>query len=648
MDILIGERFVLGALKNINPSTILFQSKNIVVSSENEPKVREKNHSGGQLIIWGQIYAIINGNGGIEKLRNNKDLGKRLLKLFDNLPLENAICQIEGRFLGLVINDENSLIVFGDSLNRMDLFYYKSDHGLIASSSLEAIMQHKVNLNTYHQASLAHLLSVYGNSAPKKHTIYEGIKRLGVGERLEFTGERIENKTIPFAPTSVGNYDDNHLNMHSEYMHSAIDIRSSDENNWVFLSSGWDSSSILALLVKQKTKSKVKALTVRVRYSEKTGVCNQFEIDRAQEIADYFSVPLNIFDLDYTREEYLEYWNAIRLSLRSNHLYALNCYNYMQYAKFVKQNGSSKDAVFNGDISDGAYNLGFSQFATVREHPDLNFREYSDKMASYLFGPTFFSRLLKRTFNNDFVYDALRSRMKGVVFDDPSKMDQTTLKVRYLESFFLSARRFPFVSLDNSKLLTKDGIESYRAMMYDSYFKDIANILSPENIYACILQLYNSFHWQGGTVKGRTHASDHYQVDVSMPFWDSRIQSFLSAMPESWGRGLDLNPTKYPLKWMLKNKVDYPLHLQVGPHSYLYDIDPSWSADADILYGSAGKPYFKELIEDYKYEEIMSESHFNLQYLRKLTDDYCKDKVVTGQERTDLRNLISLCMVGWY
>ena len=133
-----------------------------------------------------------------------------------------------------------------------------------------------------------------------------------------------------------------------------------------------------------------------------------------------------------------------------------------------------------------------------------------------------------------------------------------------------------------------------------------------------------------------------------MPYWDSRVISFLSAMPESWGRGLDLNPTKYPLKWMLKNKVDYPNHLQVGPHSYLYDIDPNWSADADMLYGSSGKAWFKELIKNYKYEEILSESHFDLQYLRKLADDYCNDVVLSGQDRTDLKNLICLSMVGWY
>ncbi len=64
-------------------------------------------------------------------------------------------------------------------------------------------------------------------------------------------------------------------------------------------------------------------------------------------------------------------------------------------------------------------------------------------------------------------------------------------------------------------------------------------------------------------------------------------------MPESWGRGLDLKPTKYPLKWMLEHCIDYPLHLQVGPHLYLYDVDPTFSHSAKFMYGSAFTPYIK-------------------------------------------------------
>ncbi len=67
-------------------------------------------------------------------------------------------------------------------------------------------------------------------------------------------------------------------------------------------------------------------------------------------------------------------------------------------------------------------------------------------------------------------------------------------------------------------------------------------------------------------------------------------------MPENWGRGLDLNPTKHPLKWMLRNRIDYPNHLQVGPHSYIYDVDPNFTLLGEILHASSFKALFDEAL----------------------------------------------------
>ncbi len=329
-------------------------------------------------------------------------------------------------------------------------------------------------------------------------------------------------------------------------------------------------------------------------------------------------------------------------------MYSPYSYFYLKLAEYVSGQGDPSHAVFNGEISDGVHNLGFAQNATILDHPDLNFRQYSDKMAAYLYGPSFFSRIMKGESNNDFIYKTFCSRMPGCIFDDPVGMTVEQRKAKFIESFFLFSQRIPFISLSNSKLLTPKGREEFESVMYDTYFKDFVRDVTPDTLYSWILHLYNSFHWQGGTVKGLTHALDHYKMKVSMPYWDSRLQSFLSVMPESWGRGLDLNPTKYPLKWMLRNKVDYPHHLQAGPHSYLYDVDHNWNVQDDFLYGSAGKPFFKEIIRKYPYEEIMLQSHFNLDYLKKLADDYCNDIKVGGQERTDLFALVSLCNVGWF
>jgi len=321
----------------------------------------------------------------------------------------------------------------------------------------------------------------------------------------------------------------------------------------------------------------------------------------------------------------------------------------MRLAEHISKRGSQSDAIFNGEISDGCHNLGFSQFATILEHPELDFREYSDKMASYLFGPSFFSRVLEgKDPNKDLIYALFKSRTQGLIFEDTSGMDQNVIKLKFMESFFLRGQRIPFVSLCNSNLLTENGREEYSSILSDCYFKKCTEYLTPENIYSWILYLYNSFHWQGGSVKGLSFAPNHYNLNASMPFWDNRIQSFLSTMPESWGRGLELKPTKYPLKWTLQNKVDYPHHLQTGPHSYLYDVDPDWNGDGEILYGSFGTSYFRECLKNYQYEDILSNEYFNLEYLKNLTDNYCDGIEVKGSDISILNNLVGLCTVGWY
>ncbi|MDG1013886.1 MAG: hypothetical protein P8O09_01600, partial [Flavobacteriaceae bacterium] len=155
---------------------------------------------------------------------------------------------------------------------------------------------------------------------------------------------------------------------------------------------------VLATLCDIHGPKKIRAVIGRFKYSTKSGVNNNFEIERAKKITDYFKVPLDIVDIDYTDSEYLSFWNDIREEFKSNQLYALFSYNFFRLASFINQNSDKDDAVFNGEISDGVHNFGFSQSLTVLDHPSLEFREYSDKMASYLYGPTFLNTILNGSF----------------------------------------------------------------------------------------------------------------------------------------------------------------------------------------------------------------------------------------------------------
>ena len=180
-------------------------------------------------------------------------------------------------------------------------------------------------------------------------------------------------------------------------------------------------------------------------------------------------------------------------------------------------------------------NLGFSQFTTIL-HPIMRFREYSDKMNSYLFGPTFLKLFHEDHFVDDPIYKLLRERAGNSIFDNPASKDPVSRTMQLLASFFLRSKRLPLWSLDNYKMLTNTGADEYKNEMQSSYLMQASEEIEADTLYSWFIHLYNSFHWQGGTVSTFSNTADQEKFYLSLPFWDTRIQEYLSAMPEDWGR----------------------------------------------------------------------------------------------------------------
>ena len=99
------------------------------------------------------------------------------------------------------------------------------------------------------------------------------------------------------------------------------------------------------------------------------------------------------------------------------------------------------------------------------------------------------------------------------------------------------------------------------------------SIKNKDELYSIYIHLYNSFHWQAGTVSTMYELPDHHNLKMNMPFWNPVLHSYLSKMPESWGRGLETRTLKYPLKENLSKKFDIMNVLNLGPHSYQYDVN---------------------------------------------------------------------------
>lgn len=624
-----------------NKLKIIYDKNNCIIESDKD-LIQYNFGSNKKLFFFGKIIGV--------KLNDTKLIGdedklkQQIIKNFSTYHLDKAIKTLEGRFIYVYIDGRN-IHLGTDSLGQIDLYYQKDNDGTIFSSHLGLLPFVNDNNIKYDQVGVAHALYIYGFRPAKKQTLYTKVKRLGVDERIDCKDGKFGLIKIRTELFNTNDFD--YLERHDTYSNlflDAIEKRSSSKGNIVYLSSGWDSTSILAALVHMYGPNKTRAVIGRMNFSKEAGVCNPYEMDRAKKIADYFGVKLEIVEFDYYKRgpELTEKYSGF---MKNQMVTSMAMYQWLDLASYVADT-SSGEPVFSGEISDGVHNFGFSQSLTVLDHPVHEFREYSDKMASYLYGPTFLNSILNSSFDNDSIYNFLKDRYKGGAFDSPSIRNVEKIK-QLLSSMFIRDKRFPFWSLKNSSYFTKKGQEFYQHEMGKSYLDEIADNITDKNLYSAIINLYNSFHWNGGTVSTLQMTGDLLGVDVNLPFKDSRLIKFLSEMPESWGRGLEMRPTKYPLKSFLKNKIDYPYHLQTGPHSYLYDTDHEFDHAAEWNYRSSFNNQYRNILSKRDYQNVLSEEFFNLGYLDKIVTNFIDGKEV-AKEKNDLENLIYFSIMGFY
>jgi DNA-dependent RNA polymerase auxiliary subunit epsilon len=577
----------------------------------------------------------------------NKDKTKSVDVLFDEMDrqsLHSIVKKLEGRF-ALFFVENDGLYASSDQFGKLDIYYQQNKDNIVLASSLDLLPENPAK-DGFNQAALIHTLTYYGYCPPKKDTLYNSVKRLDVDECIYIQDNKLRLVERTFVAQSAQEYTDSEHDNYTDIFLTHLQETASKEGNLVYLSSGWDSTSILAGLIHLFGKNKVSGLIGRMKYSDRSGCCNQIEIDKARKIARYYDIKLEIVDFDLT-DKNKDYFDLLRVKMRKHQLYAMTGITHDKLAIKASDLPESNKTIFAGEISDGAHNLGFSQYATIF-HPSHGFREYSDKMASYLFGPTFLSLLISGEYIEDPIYRLFKERTGGVIFDEIAKTPEE-IKLQLLTSLFLRNARLPLWSLDNEILLTPKGRKHYTQKMQEKYLVDIAKNMDVDNVYASYLYLYNRFHWQGSTVRSLQIMADYYQLNTDLPFWNSGLQDFLAKMPEDWGRGLDLNPTKYPLKKMLKDKIDYPYDYQKGAHSYTYDVDHSFSHAQEVYCYSALVEDFQNSLKNKPYRQILSKDYFDLDYIDVLVDEYiCYPKDMSVVNLTKLAPIIMLCYVGWY
>ncbi len=637
---IVSQSSPIKSLTEANDFSIVHQQSNLSVESSSQV-IKCTSLQGRAVICIGKILARITNSGALSALEAPATF---LAEAADNYSISELADQLEGRFVLVIVEADGKAIVCADQFSKMDVFIQKTDSGVVLTSDL-SLLPIEPSLAGYDQAALVHTLTYYGYCPPKRHTIYKSVRRLGVGDIATVKSGELSIETVSFKPVATAEYGDRELQQYTDLFLERLRTVGSSEGNVVYLSSGWDSTSILAGLVHVFGASKVRAVTGRMRYSARSGVCNQPEIDRAAKMAAYFGVQLDYVDFEFL-EEGPEFLNEMATLLKSKQLYGMTCLTHGKLAQKTRETAAANEVVFAGEISDGAHNIGFSQYVTIF-HPSFGFREYSDKMASYLFGPTFMTLFLNGEHEKDPIFNLFLSRASSAKFDEVDA-DASNRPMQLLTSFFLRNGRMPLWSLDNVKMLSAEGRALYTKEMQEVYLQEAAEKATPETIYSWYLHLYNSFHWQGGTVRSLQILADKNGLASDLPFWDSRLQAFLSAMPEDWGRGLDLNNTKYPLKHMLKNNIDYPYDYQKGPHAYTYDVDHSFNHIQEVMQHSKLTPAMQKVLSDRPYKQILSAEVFNLDHIDNLVGDYLEGKTMSAAALSELFPIAMLCYIGWY
>ena len=255
-----------------------------------------------------KYFVIGNINGYYEKNLNLKKLSSKLLFKFLNSRL---ISKLDGRFVVIKITNRNKLEIFNDFFSRYEVYFYQKDQNILISNNLKVFFNKKNFRGKIDITSLSHSLSIYGNRPFKADTIFTNVKRLTPNQWILLNKKKLFINKIKFEQANINeNFTSKNAKEYTNAFLKTLKIKSSKKLNIIFMSSGWDSSSILAGLVKINGPKRIQCVIGRMKYS-KNLVANSFEILRAKKICEFFKVKLNIINFNYYKKDILKDENLI-------------------------------------------------------------------------------------------------------------------------------------------------------------------------------------------------------------------------------------------------------------------------------------------------------------------------------------------------
>jgi len=574
---------------------------------------------GKKIILDGKFY--YDSDGFSKEILLDNNVAKKLLALVKKYDIENFINNVEGEFLGVEIDHRKETVkIFSDKLKQKEVYYFYKNDVFFASDNLTEIIDN-VGVPGYEKNSFISAILLY---PPKGQTIFKGINRLRHNETIKIVGNRISIEKSKDKNIEISDYTEKDLLRYEKLYTNAVLSRASRKLNLVFTSGGWDSTMLLAVLAKNLGKKKVRGVIVKVVMSD--GRCfNEYEVEKSLKIGKILGVKIDVVEIDYREKETVDIAKTVLEDPWMNKMFLLFLApaNWMCMVKHIKKKYGKETVVFNGNGSDSLHNFGFSQYISLPGQDD-NFLEYGDKMKNYLFSPTFFERLKNNKFLSDSVYKIFRFFNQDKEFADVKNLNREDKIYYYLLSFIYSDIRVPFRKIDYKRFVKDSAFTAFNKWLRKEYFEDAVKNINKNNLYYYFSSLYASFHLQGPPIQIYRSGLEN----VRFPFLDSHLFRFLYKMPQSFGRGLEWKPIKYPLK-LLAEKIFPPELMKViksGPHSYLSEIEDINIYNEYFLKGPV-YDYMRRKINFEKCRDVFDNSIFVTSEMEKFVRNFREGKI---------------------
>lgn len=590
------------------------------------------------LIIEGEMYYCRFHDNKLRLMKNLK-AKTGLIKKLCSEDCSNILSSIEGAYVAAVLDKKkDSVMVTGDAFARVNMFYHEDNDNCIASTNIADILSQIKDVRYQQEALYCTLILGY---PPAKHTPYEEVRRLAHSEQLLFKdGKKTiippkinEIKIRPMAEKDHKAY--------AKIFENAILSRTSDIENWVLISGGWDSTIMLATLCKHLSKSKIKPIVTRLLLPN--GKCyNPYEVSKAQKIASRYGLKCEVADAGLGGENTYEHISGISSNLRSNILFDWMPAFYAM-AEIIKKKGKRGAAVFYGGFSDALHNFGFSQNSSL-PYNTYDFREYSDKMRNYLYSPSFLKKVLNSSHEKDFLFKLFWWHANSAQ-ELVKNNDRKDAVLNYLLSFIISDFRIPFARIARETIFNEEARASFKKWLHDNYFKEAAENIKPENMYFYLIQLYKYFHLQGSQYRVIQSSLEGSGFHPRLPFLDMQLAEFLAQMPENWGRGLEWRQIKYPLKQYASRSLDIPVDIiESDFHSYIDEKEDEerlidWKAE--MVNKSPLGLRWRDPARQQIVDRIFDKKGVNIKLIKKMLSSDC----TPSTSKLHL-NLVTLLSVG--